>query len=92
MTTQVTLLTQPDCTMCAHAKKILAKVAADHPLQVQEIDLQTPEGQELARSSGMLFTPGVFLNGQPYAQGQLSERALRRTLSHITANTSEARK
>jgi glutaredoxin len=29
--TTVTLLTQPGCARCEHAKSVLARVGADHP-------------------------------------------------------------
>ncbi len=37
--TAVTLLTQADCALCEHAKGVLARVGADHPLEITEIDL-----------------------------------------------------
>lgn len=77
---EVTLLTQADCSLCDHAKQVLARVAADHPLKVTEIGLATEEGRRLATEAGVLFAPGVLLDGQPFAYGRLSERKLRRTL------------
>ena len=87
MTTVVTLLTQPDCALCEHAKQVLAKVSADHPLHLEEIGLDTRQGQDLAVRAGMLFAPGILLDGAPFAYGRLSERALRRALhrKHGTA-------
>lgn len=79
--TRVTLLTQDDCAMCEHAKQVLARVGVDHPLEVREIRLTTPEGQELALRHGVLFAPGVLLDGESFAYGRLSERKLRRTLA-----------
>jgi hypothetical protein len=67
--------------MCEHAKQVLARIAADHPLDVEEIALATPEGQALALRHGVLFAPGVLLNGESFAYGRLSERKLRRTLA-----------
>jgi hypothetical protein len=90
VTTVVTLLTQPDCALCEHAKQVLAKVGADHPLRVEEIGLGTPRGQQLALGAGVLFAPGILLDGAPYAFGRLSERALRRALSRIPATAPEA--
>jgi Glutaredoxin-like domain (DUF836) len=77
---EVTLLTQADCALCEHAKQVLERVGRDHPMTVTEIDLATPEGRELASRSGVLFAPGVLLDGWPLAYGRLSERRLRRTL------------
>jgi hypothetical protein len=79
--TRVTLLTQDDCAMCEHAKQVLARVGADHPLEVREIGLATPEGQDLALRHGVLFAPGVLLDGESFAHGRLSERKLRRVLA-----------
>jgi glutaredoxin len=79
--TRVTLLTQPDCSLCEHAKQVLARVAAEHPLQVTEIDLASTAGHELALTARVLFAPGVFLDGEPFSHGRLSERKLRRALA-----------
>lgn len=76
----VTLLTSQDCLMCHHAKKVLADVARDHHLEVEEVGLDTELGQRLAAEHGVLFAPGVLLDGQAFAYGRLSERKLRRAL------------
>jgi glutaredoxin len=80
---EITLLTQTDCGLCEHAKQVLARVAADHPLTVTEIDLGSDEGQDLALSAGVLFAPGVLIDGEPFSYGRLSERRLRKTLQTI---------
>ena len=81
---QVTLLTQTDCHLCEHAKQVLARVAADHPLEVDEIDLATDAGRELATEAGVLFAPGIILDGQPFGFGRLSERRLRKALTRAS--------
>ena len=78
---RVTLLTQADCALCDHAKQVLARVGADHPLDVAEVGLQSEEGQRLALEAGVLFAPGVLLDGRPFAYGRLSERRLRKELA-----------
>jgi len=82
--TAVTLLTQSDCAMCQHAKEVLARVGQDHPLTVEEIDLDTPAGRDLALRHGILFAPGILLDGAAFGYGRLSERKLRRTLARRT--------
>jgi predicted DCC family thiol-disulfide oxidoreductase YuxK len=84
---QITLLTQADCALCDHAKQVLARVAADHPLHLTEISLATDKGRRLAREAGVLFAPGILLDGRPFAHGRLSERKLRRTLTDRIAPT-----
>jgi glutaredoxin len=78
--TEVTLLTQADCALCEHAKQVLARVAADHPLTVDEIGLDTEQGRLLAAEAGVVFAPGILLDGKPFGYGRLSERKLRKTL------------
>jgi len=77
----ITLLTQTDCAFCEHAKEVLERVGADHPLTVTEIDLASDEGRRLAVETGVLFAPGVLLDGRPFAYGRLSERKLRKALA-----------
>jgi glutaredoxin len=77
---EVTLLTQADCGFCDVAKQILARVGGEFPLHVREVDLATADGQRLATSAGVLFPPGVLLDGQPFSYGRLPERKLRRAL------------
>jgi glutaredoxin len=81
MTTTVTLLTRADCELCEHAKAVLARVAGDLEFVVDEVELATPEGTVLAIRAGMLFPPGVLLDGEPFTYGRLSERKLRRELA-----------
>lgn len=78
---RITLLSQADCTLCEHAKTVLAKVGADHPLAITEIDLTSEEGQRLGAETQVLFAPGVLIDGRPFSYGRLSERRLRRALT-----------
>jgi glutaredoxin len=83
----ITLLTQSACGFCEHAKDVLRRVGQDHPLRITEIDLGSEEGQRLARRCGVMFAPGVLIDGEPFSYGRISERKLRRTLSkRATAN------
>lgn len=80
-TTRITLLTQPECGHCDHAKEVLARVGEDYPLDVAEVDLGTEEGRRLATSGGVLFAPGILIDEQPFGYGRLSERRLRKELA-----------
>ena len=78
---RVTLLTQPDCVHCDHAKQVLARVGVDHPVTVTEIGLGTEEGRRLAARGGVLFAPGILIDDEPFGYGRLSERRLRKALA-----------
>ena len=80
--TEITLLTQGDCTLCDHAKTVLDRVRADYAFTVIEIDLRGEQGTALALKAGVMFAPGVLLDGQPFSHGRLSERRLRKALQH----------
>ncbi|MDQ1717377.1 MAG: hypothetical protein QOE89_1330 [Pseudonocardiales bacterium] len=77
---EITLLTQDDCAFCDIAKEVLRRLDGVYPLRVTEISLASDQGQRLARSAGLLFAPGVLVDGAPFSYGRLSERKLRRTL------------
>jgi glutaredoxin len=64
--TAITLLTQADCALCKHAKTVLARVGEEHPIQVTEIDLASQEGRALAAGAGVLFAPGVLVDGRAF--------------------------
>jgi glutaredoxin len=81
--TAITLLTQADCGYCEHAKAVLARVGADHPLKVTEIDITGEEGRALAARAGVMFAPGLLIDGRPFGYGRISERRLRRTLQRL---------
>ncbi|HXA13477.1 MAG TPA: glutaredoxin family protein [Mycobacterium sp.] len=82
---QITLLTQTSCRLCELAKGILAGLADQYPLAVTEVDLRTEEGRRLADDAGVMFAPGVLVDGQPFSYGRLSERKLRRLLNRRAA-------
>ena len=83
--TAITLLTQEDCAYCEHAKQVLARVGADHPLEVTEISLASEQGRALAVQAEVHFAPGVLVDGRPFGYGRISERRLRRTLQRLVA-------
>ncbi len=76
----VLLLTQANCASCDQAKEILDRLAVEYSFSVSTVDLGSPEGQALAERGGILFPPGVLLDGGPFSYGRLSERKLRREL------------
>ncbi len=80
---EVTLLTVADCGHCEDAKQLLDQLAAEYPLRVATVDLASPEGQRLAVLGGVIFPPGIFLDGQPFSYGRPSRRKLRRALDQL---------
>lgn len=77
---EVLLLTQENCGFCAQAKEILDRLSSEYQLSVTTLDLNSPEGQALAMRGGVLFPPGIFIDGEPFSYGRPSERKLRREI------------
>lgn len=78
--TEATLLTQENCAFCDKAKEILGRLSGEYPISVRELDLNSSEGQRLAWTGGVMFPPGIFLDGEPFSYGRPSERKLKREL------------
>lgn len=78
--TDVLLLTKEDCEFCEQAKDVLARLTGEYGLTVRELAFDSDEGRSLALSSGASFPPAVFLDGEPFSYGRLSERRLRKEL------------
>jgi len=86
----VLLLTQADCAFCDHAKAVLARLQDDFQLNVQEHDLASALGRGLAVELGIVFAPGIVLDGELFSYGRPSERKLRKELRRRNAMTHAA--
>ncbi len=81
MTRRVTLLTTLDCELCEHARARLDRIAGELDLHVDVLDVNSEPGRTAARRAGIVFPPGVLIDGEPFSYGRLSERKLRRALA-----------
>ena len=78
---EVTVLTQDACAFCDEAKEILERLSEEYPISSSTLQLASPEGEALAARGGIMFPPGIFLDGEPFSYGRPSERKLRRELT-----------
>lgn len=76
----LTLVTSPDCHLCAQGRKVLEQLAARGFLQWRELSTATPEGCALEPTLPPLRPVLLDEAGTVLAYGRLSERRLRRTL------------
>lgn len=77
----VTLLIQENCTWCEQAKYALRDISAMHPMVIDEVELASTRGRELAVRHGVAFAPGILIDGQLFSFGRPSEKKLRRRLA-----------
>lgn len=82
---RVTLLTQEACGFCDEAKRILERLTPEYDLQLEVLELDSPKGQALAQQGGILFAPGIFIEGHAFSYGRPSERAIRRAFEQNKA-------
>jgi glutaredoxin len=81
VTYRITFLTQQSCHLCDQAKTTLDELNGDFDLTIDEIPIDSPEGRSVAASAGIMFPPGVLIDGTPFSYGRLSARKLRKALS-----------
>ncbi len=82
---EVTLLTQRDCSFCDQAKEILDRLSSQYGFAITTLDLGSAQGQQLAERGGVMFPPGIFIDGEPFSHGRPSERKLRHELDRRSA-------
>ena len=83
--TDIIILTQTSCAACERAKEILSRVVLDFPINIREVKLDTELGRDLAIKHGVIFAPGILVDGKLLSYGRLSENKLRHRLLTNTA-------
>lgn len=76
----VTVLTKSNCDNCVRARDILHRLSTELGFTVELIDIETATGSCLAREHGVMFAPGVLVDGRLSTYGRPSERRLRRDI------------
>lgn len=81
MPIDILMLVQDNCAFCEHAHEILDRLQQEYPLVVRTVDIDTEQGRGLAEGGGVMFAPGIFIDGEAFSYGRLSERKLRKRLA-----------
>lgn len=76
----ILLLTQENCGFCEQAREMLERLSREYWLSVSTLDMGSTKAQELTMQGGLLFPPGILIDGEPFSYGCPSERKLRREL------------
>jgi glutaredoxin len=68
--TTLEILTSPGCHQCKVFKEFWHTVEKDWPdVSFREVDVTTPEGQEMAQKYMIFASPGVIINGELLSTG-----------------------
>ena len=74
MSRQVTLYTREDCSLCEEMKGVVREVAAEIPLEVEEVDVdRDPDLREKLGSE----VPVLFINGRKTFKYRVAARELK---------------
>lgn len=79
--TAVLLLTAPECRYCADAKHVVDRLAEEFELDLETRSIEDEGGRALALEHGILFPPGIFIDGAFVQYGRPSERKIRQRLA-----------
>jgi hypothetical protein len=77
----LTYVTAPRCGFCEHGRGVLADLAAEFPLAIREVTLDSPEGRDAATRWRVPYPPIVLVGGRLAGYGRLSTKRLRRVLT-----------
>ena len=74
------------CHNCEAAKKIFNEILPDFSgkVEVEEVDMASPEGQELVQKYSVMASPGIVINGELFSTGGVSKDKLVEKLTSMT--------
>ncbi len=81
---KVTLIRPKGCAHCERAKGALEQLKSEYSdLVVEEIDIETPEAQELIVKHGILSSPGILVNDEFFSMGGATEEQFREKFEQL---------
>lgn len=82
--TNIQFLTMPGCHNCEAAKKIFDEIMPGFTnVEVKEIDMTTPAGQELVQKYGIMSSPGIIINDELFSTGGVEKEKLVKKLESL---------
>lgn len=77
MKNKIQFLTMVGCHNCEAVKKIFDEIMPDFKnIEVTEIDIASPEGQELAGKYMVMASPGIVINDELFSTGGVDKGQL----------------
>lgn len=73
-TIRVQFITAPGCSECAAAKRVISDFQNKFPtlnLRVEEVDITSLKGLELAVKHSVMSNPGIIINDELFSSGYL---------------------
>ncbi len=77
----VTLLVSPTCSACPSAKSLFKELRVKYSFSYREVDLNSPDGQELAERHAVRAVPATIINGRLTFVGVPSRQSVEMALA-----------
>lgn len=78
-------LSSPGCHNCAAFKEFWESIKADWPqVEMKEISLMDPEGQELVQKHQIFASPGIIINGELFSTGGVDKEGFVNKLKELS--------
>lgn len=78
-------LSSPGCHNCAAFKEFWESIKADWPqVEMKEISLMDPEGQELVQKHQIFASPGIIINGELFSTGGVDKEGFVNKLRELS--------
>ncbi len=61
---KVTLLHASWCTVCPSARRLWKDLKSEYGFEYEEIDVETPEGEEMSEKHGIVGIPTTIIDGE----------------------------
>ena len=77
----VTLLVSPTCSACPSAKSLFKELRVKYSFSYREVDINSPDGQELAERHAVRAVPATIINGHLTFVGVPSRQSVEMALA-----------
>jgi glutaredoxin len=77
----VVLLYSPSCSACPSAKRLFKELRVKYSFNYREVDITTPDGQELADRHSVRAVPATIINGRLTFIGVPSRQSAEKALA-----------
>ncbi len=77
----VTLLYSSSCSACPAAKQLFKQLRVKHSFSYREVDITSPDGQELAERHAVRAVPATIINGRLTFIGVPSRQSAEKALA-----------
>lgn len=81
---KILFITAAVCHECAKTKRVIEEVRPQYPeMQVEEIDVMTLRGMELAQKYCVMSSPAIIINDQLFSTGSLNKEGFIKALDEL---------